>query len=338
MRWLPPGRWGCARALVLCGLLPAVLAIGLFCTMRMPGKSYRGPLTPLTDEEAAVRDRLSRHVEALAGTIGRRHLRRPQALDDAATYVEQCLRELKLEPGAQTFQVDGVPVRNVEAEIAGLSLPDQIVLVGAHYDTVPETPGADDNASGVAALLEMARLLSAGRHARTLRFVAFVNEEPPFFHTPFMGSRVHARRCRARGENLVGVLVLESIGYYSDARGSQRYPFPLNLLYPGTGDFVGFVGNLGSRGLTRNAVGSFRSHTQFPSEGGAVPGIVPGVGWSDHWAFWQEGYPAVMVTDTAPFRNPNYHMPSDTPETLDYARMARVVTGLARTAAHLAGS
>ena len=180
----------------------------------------------------------------------------------------------------------------------------------------------------MAATLALARAF-AGRHGeRTLRLVFFVNEEPPHFQTASMGSWVHARRCRQRGEKVVAMLSLETIGYFSDEAGSQRYPAPFSLFYPSTGDFIAFVGNYASRRLVREVVGSFRRRARFPSEGGALPGFIPGIGWSDHWAFWQEGYPALMVTDTAPFRYPYYHSVYDTPDRLDYDRMARVVSGL----------
>jgi Zn-dependent M28 family amino/carboxypeptidase len=211
-----------------------------------------------------------------------------------------------------------------------------MLIVGAHYDSVPGCPGANDNASGVAGLLEIARLLAVHKPARTVRFVAFVNEEPPFFRSDDMGSRVYARRCAERGEQIVGALVLETIGCYTDAPRSQHYPFPFNLFYPSTGDFIAFVGNVSSRDLVRRCVGSFRSHAAFPSEGGGVPGWITGVGWSDHWSFWREGYPALMVTDTAPFRYPHYHTPEDTLDKIDFERMARVVEGLSHVVTDLA--
>jgi Zn-dependent M28 family amino/carboxypeptidase len=151
-----------------------------------------------------------------------------------------------------------------------------------------------------------------------------------------MGSRFHARRAGERGDRITAMLSLESIGYYDAAADSQQYPFPFSLFYPSTADFIGFVGNLRSRWLVRRAIASFRSHATFPSEGIAAPEAVPGVTWSDHWSFWQEGYPAIMVTDTAPYRNPNYHAPTDSPDTLDYDRAARVVAGLARVIVDLA--
>jgi hypothetical protein len=151
-----------------------------------------------------------------------------------------------------------------------------------------------------------------------------------------MGSLVYAKQCRASGDGIRGAVVLESIGYFSDAPGSQPYPPPLNLFYPDKGNFVAFVGNLGSRALVHRSIASFRSRATVPSEGAAAPGFIPGVDWSDHWSFWQAGYKAVMVTCTATYRNPHYHKPTDTPDTLDYDRFARTVDGLGHVVEDLA--
>jgi hypothetical protein len=153
-----------------------------------------------------------------------------------------------------------------------------------------------------------------------------------------MGSRLYARRCRERGENVAAMLSLETIGYYDDSPGSQQYPPPVGLFYPSEGNFIGVVGNVRSRGLVRRIVGAFRRHERFPCEGGALPAAVPGVGFSDHWSFWKEGYPAVMVTDTAMFRYPHYHSPHDTIDKIDFQRLARVVRGLDKVIDVLAGS
>jgi Zn-dependent M28 family amino/carboxypeptidase len=274
------------------------------------------------------------HVEELAG-IGERSVQRPRGLHAAADQIDEALRAAGLKTSRQTFMVDGVSCDNVEAEITGSG--SEVVVVGAHYDSVPFTSGANDNASGTAAMLALARAF-AGAHPRaTLRFVAFANEEMPHFQTGTMGSLYYARRSRERGEDIVAMLSLETIGYYSDVDGSQKYPWPLGMVYPTRGDFIGFVGDRSSRDLVRRAVATFRRTTEFPSEGAALFRAVPGVGWSDHWAFWHEGYPALMVTDTAPFRYPHYHKVSDTPDKLDYGRMARVVGGLAHVIEELAG-
>ena len=175
------------------------------------------------------------------------------------------------------------------------------------------------------------------QNARTLRFVAFVNEEPQYFQTPQMGSFVYAARCQSRGDRIEAMISLETIGYYSNEPRSQGYPAPgLGFLYPRTGNFIAFVGNVASRSLLRNVIGEFRRYAQIPSEGGALPAMIPGVGWSDQWSFWQHGYPGIMVTDTAPFRYPHYHAATDTPDKLDYDSMTRVVVGLEKVIHHLA--
>jgi Zn-dependent M28 family amino/carboxypeptidase len=201
------------------------------------------------------------------------------------------------------------------------------------------SPGANDNGSGAAATLALARRVAGRNLPRTVRLVAFVNEEAGAFKTEAMGSLVYARQCRERNEKIVAMLSLETIGYYSTEPNSQSYPLPgLGALYPTTGNFIAFVGNFGSRALVRDVVGSFRKHARFPSEGAALPSAVPGIDWSDHWSFWQNGYPALMVTDTAPFRYPYYHLAQDTPDKLDYDRMARVVAGLRYVIEELAGA
>ena len=229
-------------------------------------------------------------------------------------------------------------MRNIEAELTGTVRADEILVLGAHYDSVEGCPGANDNGSGVAALLEVARALKASRQQRTIRFVAFVNEEPPFFQGPQMGSVVSARRSRVRGERIVGMLSLETIGYYTDAANTQEYPAPLNLLYPSTGNFIGMVSNVRSRQLLTRVATAFRAATRFPIQSAVAPASLPGVGWSDHWAYWQEGYPAVMLTDTAPYRYPHYHTVHDTPDKLRYPQFAQVVAGIVQATRSLAGA
>ncbi|OGA96950.1 MAG: aminopeptidase [Betaproteobacteria bacterium RIFCSPLOWO2_12_FULL_66_14] len=315
--------------------LAAAIAWLAWYMVAMPGKSYAGGLQPLSEEDKALADRLRRHVRAIAS---REHnVWTAPALEMAAQYIERTLSEQGHAVAAQRFRYQSSEVRNIEVEIAGGASASEIIVVGAHYDSIAGATGANDNGSGVAAVLELARLMRGAQLERSVRFVAFVNEEPPFYRTGEMGSQYYARRSRERGENVVAMLSLETIGYYSDRGGSQRYPFPLGLFYPASGNFVAFVSNLGSRRLLHRALGAFRRHAEFPSEGVAAPAFIPGVDWSDHWSFWQQGYPALMVTDTALYRYPWYHSVQDTPDKIDYERLARVVTGLGGMLEELAG-
>lgn len=326
--------------MLLWGSLTLAILLGsaYYVCLYMPGHSHVGTLPPLSTDEATVRDHLTQHVQALAETIGERHIWRPAALDQAVRYIEATWHGQGYRVARQPFVVEGQTLYNLEVELPGSSRRDAIVLIGAHYDTVRGSPGANDNATGTAAGLELARLLVGQQLPCTVRFVAFVNEEAPFFQHDTMGSWLYARRARARGEQIVAMLSVETIGYYSDAVGSQHYPFPFGLFYPRTGNFIGFVGNIASRALVQRSLAAFRQHTAFPSEGVAAPGSMTGIGWSDHWAFWQEGYPALMVTDTALFRYAPYHTRADTPDQINYDRMARVVAGLARVVTALAGT
>jgi hypothetical protein len=299
-------------------------------TTSMPGASFRGPLPPLTPAQRALAARLREHVTVLAGTIGERTVERPSQLraardylvDQFGSFARDKTALVKLEPlGARGGNAD-----NVIYELAGTEA--SVVIVGAHYDSAEGSPAANDNGSGVAALLELARHFSSAPTKRTLRFVAFANEEPPRFKNDGMGSLMHARNAQHRGDRVSAMLSLETLGIYSDAPGSQKYPWPVGLLYPDRGNFVAFVGNLASRSLVRSSIAAFREHTAFPSEGAALLASFPGIDWSDHWSFWQAGYPALMVTDTAVYRDATYHTRSDTPEHLNYEALARVVSGL----------
>jgi Zn-dependent M28 family amino/carboxypeptidase len=314
--------------------------------MAMPGQSVREPLAEPSAQELALAPRLESHVDALASQIGERNLmNNPSGLEAAAIYIESEMRRAGYAPerheyeltGASGGDYAGTTVRNLIAEVPGTEHPEEIVLIGAHYDTVPGSPGADDNASGIAAMLELARHFRDRPQPRTLRFVAFVNEEPPFFMTPNMGSYAYAARSRERGAEITAMVSLDGIAYFTDAPESQRFPVPgPDLIYPNRGTFIGFVSRLRDMGLVKRAIGGFRDRASIPSEGTALPAGLPGIGWSDHWSFWQHDYPALMVTDTLPFRYPHYHSPADTPEQLDYTRLARVTAGLEATLEHLA--
>jgi Peptidase family M28 len=282
--------------------------------IRMPGTSHVGPLPPLAGETRALSLRLRLHVAALAAK------ERNLDLETPARYIEQAFRSQGLEFSIQEFVSGGRKVRNIEAGAGD-------IVIGAHYDTVPGSPGADDNASGVAVLIELAALLR--NDALPVRFVAFANEEPPYSFGPEMGSWAWAKRARERGDAIRAMYSLEMLGYYRDTPGSQQYPAPLGFFYPDRADFIAFVGDLGARGLVRRSIEAFRKNAKFPSEGVAAPAFIPGVTWSDHWSFRHHGYAAMMITDTAFYRYPHYHRPSDTPDKLDYERMARVTLGLA---------
>jgi hypothetical protein len=339
MKILPGSKKGWVRLAFVWGFVFLVVGIYGCRITSMPGRSYTGELPPLTPMQTQVQENLRAHVSELAGGIGVRHAMVGDSLQRAADYVDTQLQSCGYSPTYQAYEVDGTTVRNIIVEVPGTTRPSEIVVVGAHYDTAMDSPGADDNASGVAAVLEMARIYSALRTERTVRFVAFANEEPPYFQTDDMGSLVYARACRQRGDDIVAAIIMESIGYYSTEKGSQNYPPVISLAYPDTGDFIAFVSNTENRDLVRECVRTFRNleEVKMPSEGGAPPGFIDGVGFSDHWSFWQVDYPALMVTDTVPFRNPHYHQPTDLPHTLDYDRAARVTVGTALIVADLAG-
>lgn len=315
-----------AMRLALYGTPIGFLVGGWALMLRMPGDSHPAELPAPSPAETSLSDELRGHVETLSGEIGPRNFSHLEGLARAERYVADELAASGHEVRRHAFEARGHEFCNLEIEIVGSERPDEIVVVGAHYDTC-HGPGADDNASGTAALLALARRLGDARPARTLRLVAFVNEEPPFFQSESMGSLVYARACRERGDDVVAMISLEMLGFYVDEEGSQTYPSWLyELVLPSTGNFIGFVGNVSSRDLVHRSIDVFRRHATIPSEGAALPERV--VGLSDQWSFWQVGYPALMVTNTAMFRNPNYHELTDTPETLDYERMARVVAGL----------
>jgi Zn-dependent M28 family amino/carboxypeptidase len=315
----------------VCVALGIALAAGLIWVLRMtqmPLKSYSGPLPPLSSAQLELQSRLSAEVKYLSETIGERNVWRTGSLQVAIDHLRGNFQQAGYSVTERTYRVEGQEVSNLEVSITGSESTGETLVVGAHYDTVAGTVGADDNATGVAAVLELARQLRESKPRKTIRFVIFINEEPPFFQTSRMGSMVYAQQLRRENVRVSAMISLEMLGFYSDAPGSQKYPALLGLFYPSRGNFLGFVGNLESRDLVRRAVRAFRESTSFPSEGIAAPAEWPGIGWSDQWSFWQEHYPAIMITDTALFRYPYYHTPLDTADRLDFGRMARVVEGV----------
>lgn len=312
-------------ALTLC--LPGVLL--------MTG-SLRGEEGAMIDIQETS-ERLRRHLTMLTVTIGERSVLQPENLERARAYIESCYHELGLPVENQRYPYENLTVANVIARIEAGDVPSRrTYLVGAHYDSVAGTVGADDNAAAIAVLLETARCLKILAGSRplnaTVKLVAFALEEPPAYATRYMGSRVYARQARNAGEQLDGMICLEMVGYYCHEPGCQRYPFPLMFLdYPEAGNFIGIVGNSGSRKLTRGLEAAFRKNPELPVVTLTVPlngWIMPSVRLSDHSSFWNEGYEAVMVTDTAFYRNPHYHLPTDTMDKLDLRRMAELVASL----------
>jgi hypothetical protein len=287
-------------------------------------------LAPALGRPDTIEDRLRRHVTHLVRQIGERNVFQYENLGRARDYVKAEWQAQGFSVEIQEYAAAGKACQNLYVTLPGAdpAKKPEMVLIGAHYDTAPGTPGADDNASGVAVLLELSRALQNARPARTLRFVAFSTEEPPFFGGPDMGSFHYARAARDRNDRITAMLCLEMVGYYSSARRSQRYPALLGAFYPSTGNFISVVGNLKSMGLVRRVKKGLRRGSSMGVEAAAVPVSMTGVDFSDHRNFWRFGYPAVMLTDTAFYRNPHYHAASDTEDTLDFASMAGLVQGL----------
>jgi hypothetical protein len=304
---------------------------------RMPGHSFQGALPALGHVEQSIIGKLKDHVETLAAKIVDRNVFNHPKMLEAVTYLEKELASAGLPAKRHTFNSQALPCHNLESVIKGTVNPEQIIIIGAHYDSLNGCPGANDNASGVAATLVLAQLLAGKKLGKTVRFVLFANEEAPFHRTLEMGSWLYAKNCKGRNERIIGMINLETIGYYIGEEGSQQYPFPLSLFYPSTGNFIAFVGNRDSAALVKQVVGGFRKHAKFPSEGAALHSSFKRIGDSDHWSFWKEGFPALMVTDTAPFRYPHYHTPKDTVDKLDFEAMARITVGLSRTIEEMAG-
>jgi hypothetical protein len=321
---------------VLAGVAAMVNGCGLTVSP-MPGQSFTGQLpTPSATQKQIVAE-LRRDLTYLAEEIGERNVsRRYKELQQSADFIVDSFTKAGLAVSRQGYEVSGRTCENIIGEVKGSEKPDEIIVIGGHYDTVPNCAGANDNGTGTVATLAMARLLAKTKPKRTLRFVGFVNEEPPYFQTSQMGSVVYAKSCRAKQEKIVAMLSLETMGFFSDQAGSQKYPGALAKHFPSTGNFIAFVGNDRSKPLVERLVKDFRGLEDFPCEGLAMNATLPGVGWSDHWSFWKQGYLGVMVTDTAPFRYPHYHTPDDTVDKVDFDRLSRVVVNLDKVVRKLA--
>ena len=326
---LPPVISSMLRCALLIIIILACIGLTTFGWRHPGGRELAQPRDP------GRADRLKQHVIALSDDIGDRSVFEYAQLARAEAYITERFNDLGYSVEKQTYSVYNRPVSNIIAHRRGETAPDEIVIIGAHYDTC-FNPGANDNASGVAALLELAGMAADMRSGRTIRFIAFVNEEPPFFKTEAMGSLVYARRARANNEDIRAAIILEMIGYYCTRPFSQRYPMLIGPFFPNRADFIAVVSNFANRELVRTVHSAFAAGSDMPIESASLFDFIPGVDFSDHWSFWQYDYPAVMVTDTAFYRYKHYHRETDTFEKLDYRTMAAVVDGLSGVLNHLA--
>ncbi|PIS47104.1 MAG: aminopeptidase [Elusimicrobia bacterium CG08_land_8_20_14_0_20_51_18] len=298
--------------------------------------SFKPPAPPQFSVETA--QRLKSHVTRLAVDIGPRDVfgNNRKRLELSKKYLVSELERYGYTPEFQEYPAGGAKAVNIIASKKGSVTPEEVIVVGAHYDSC-DNPGADDNASGTAGVLELARRFAGLKPARSVRFVLFANEEPPFFAKEGMGSYVYAAEAAKKGENIKTAVVLEMIGFYADGKFSQKYPPLVGFFYPNRGNFIALVSNFASRVPALEAKKSFKKASGLPVEATILPAKVPGVDFSDHRSFWKFGWPAFMFTDTAFYRNSNYHKPTDLPETLDYGRMAACVEGIAAAVSDLAG-
>jgi len=276
--------------------------------------------------DLSLEARLESTVRHLAA-IGPRNIRHLQALRRASRDIEASLAATGSRTGRQEYEARETTFSNIIAEVAGHAPSPDIIVVGAHYDSHKESPGANDNGSGVAILIELARAAAMRRHAQSLRFVAFTNEESPFTRTNKMGSYVYAQACRKRGDRIRGMLCLETLGCYSEKLGSQRLSFG-GLLLPRQGNFLALVGNPRSKRLLTQVAAALARGESLRVEPWILPEYLPGARSSDQWSFWKHGFPAVMATDTAPLRYRAYHRRDDTPDKLDFVWLARVTKAL----------
>ena len=311
------------RFSLLIVLVVSIVLTGLWFWVTQPLLSRANPDSARTVDPS----RLEAHVRKLSIELGPRDMDHIENLDRVATYIKDELNQTSAYVSEQAYRVQGQTYRNVVAQFGPES--EERIIVGAHYDTAGALPGADDNASGVAGLIELARLLSGQQLPLRVELVAFSLEEPPYFRTTGMGSSVHAESLRKQNVQVRAMVSLEMIGCFSDAPNSQYFPVGvLSALYPSKGNFIGVVGRLGDGLLARKIKSAMRNATPLPVYSINAPRFVAGVDFSDQLNYWDAGYRAVMITDTAFYRNRNYHTAEDTADKLDYKRMAMVVEGV----------
>jgi Zn-dependent M28 family amino/carboxypeptidase len=315
--------------------LRLVLPILFFFVFIANPESTLAENEPMIDLEKTI-ERLENHLRSLTVTIGERSVLYPNNLKKSAEYIQSFYEGIGVPVHCEAYPYRNFTVENVVAEISFGDSPSKHFVLGAHYDSVAGTVGADDNASAIAVQLETARnLINLKNHQELdllVKFVSFPLEEPPTFGTRHMGSRVYAQKAWKEKEKIDGMICLEMVGYACHDPGCQNYPFPLMFFgYPKQGNFIGIVGNLSSQSLTNSLAKTFLKNPELPVVKLTVPlggWILPSVRLSDHSSFWDRGFKAVMVTDTAFFRNPHYHLASDTMDKLDYPFMAELVESL----------
>ncbi len=319
-----------------CGMIVSFCACA-GCLHRSPGVLHESSTEPLTAHQSRLRDDLMRDVEHLSVDIGPRHAGRTLSnVLEAERWIIDQLKASGIATRRDEVDINGPKVANVEASFPGVDHPDEIIVIGAHYDTVFRSPGANDNASGVAMLLATARRLGDTPTGRTVRVVFFVNEEYPFSGGIQMGSRLYAERCRARGDNIVAMIGVDSVGYYTSAPGSQNYPAFIGALFPSKGNFIAFGSNSDNQQLLDHVFAIFQEQCRFPAIG--VSTDLKAASRSDHASFWWQGYPAIFMSDTSEYRDPNYHRPTDTADQLNYDELARLTEGFIRTVRVLAAA
>jgi Zn-dependent M28 family amino/carboxypeptidase len=286
------------------------------------------------DELKVLATTLRNDVYALADQIGERNMFKREKLAESEEWIHKRLHQSGLIPEKQIYRLQGGQFHGQEAvnlitELTGTKHPDKILVIGAHFDSVYGSPGANDNASAVAVLLALVEYFKEKPQPLTVRFLFFTNEEPPFFHTHRMGSYAYASECRQKNEIITAMIALDGLGYFSDKPGSQHYPVPgLGFKFSDKADFIGFVTRFKDKTLLNRVTSAFTVRELIPIESATLPGFIPGVYWSDHWSFWKHGYPAILVTDTLIFRDPEYHTSGDTPERLDFKNMALITEGM----------
>jgi Zn-dependent M28 family amino/carboxypeptidase len=301
-----------------------------------PGESFSGTAPEVTPVELSLAERLAADVTTLSTEFGERTLRRHASLTAAGDWIAAELSARGLSVRRQELQIDGKSVHNIEAVVPGSTWPDELVVVGAHYDTVMGTPGANSNASGVAAVLALAEALGQKPLPRSMRFVFFTCGERPFMLTEKMGSLAWARAIEAAGQEVVAMLSLDSLGYFTDEPDSEHLPSDVAAWFPTVGNYLAVVGDWSSVSLANRVIGHFREVASVPSQLGLGLQSWDAVAWSDHWSFWQCGWPAIVITDTGPYRDPAFHRWNDTADRLDYETMARIVAALETVIEHLA--